>query len=185
MKNLIFTILILTFAMMGFAQNQNNANGFLITDFKWDVTRTDSVATMLMDVPFDSQSATFDTLLLIIEKRKEQDRPARIRLQVPAGIEKTIGVLISFGKSVQQQYGYRAELSAEKVMAPITGCNGKICFVDFQEGFFINDGAGTKTDLIARFNEFDTIHIFFMYADGRQVNLMIPLDGFKKTYPEL
>ncbi|NCA84996.1 MAG: hypothetical protein EOM83_05390 [Clostridia bacterium] len=185
MKILFLNILLFAMAFLGFTQNHNNSTGFLVTDFRWDVTRNDTMATMQMDVPFDSQRATFDTILLIVEKRHQQERPARIRLQVPAGIERNIGVMINFGKNVKKQYGNSSELSGERMMAPISVCEGRVCFVDFPEGYFMNNGAGTKTDLIARFDEFDTIHIFFMYPDGRQANLMIPLDSFRKSYVEL
>ncbi|MDD3527373.1 MAG: hypothetical protein PHX39_10540, partial [Bacteroidales bacterium] len=107
---------------------------------------------------------------------------SRMRLQIPAGIERNIGVMINFGKNVKKEYGYSSELSGEPLMAPCTHCDEQRCYVDFQEGYAGNEGSGNKTDLFASFNEFDTIIIFFMYPDGRQANLMIPLESFRKSY---
>ncbi|MDY0137957.1 MAG: hypothetical protein RBS36_12375 [Thiomicrospira sp.] len=185
MKNLFLTVLMLVPTVLGFAQNDKNGSGFLVTDYQWDIARNDSMATMQMDVPFDNQSGSFDTLLLVVEKSNQQKRPARMCLQIPADAERNIGVMINFGKTVKKDYGYSSELGGEPLMAPYTHCDELMCFVDFQDGYAGNEASGNKTDIFASFNEFDTIIIFFMYLDGRQANLMIPLESFKKTYPQL
>ncbi|HZK08868.1 MAG TPA: hypothetical protein VFC92_11790 [Bacteroidales bacterium] len=180
MKNLFFTVLMLVSAISGFAQNDSNPSGFLVTEYQWDVTRNDSMATMQMDVPFDNQSGSYDTILLVVEKNNQKQRPARMRLQIPADAERNMGVMINFGENVKMEYGYSSELIGEPLMAPYSHCDNQMCYVNFQEGY-----SGNKTDVFARFNEFDTIIIFFMYSDGRQANLMIPLESFRKTYAEL
>ena len=185
MKNLFLTVLMLATTILAFAQDHSSSSGFLVTDYQWDITRNDSVATMQMDVPFDNQSGKFDTLLLVIEKNNQQQRPSRMRLQIPAGIERNIGVMINFGKNVKKEYGYSSELSGGPLMAPYTHCDKQLCYVDFQDGYAGNEGSGNKTDIFASFNEFDTIIIFFMYPDGRQASLMIPLESFRKSYAAL
>ena len=182
MKNLFLTVLMLVTTIVGFAQNHSNPSGFLVTDYRWDITRNDSMATMQMDVPFDNQSGRFDTIFLVVEKNHQQQRPSRMRLQIPAGIERNIGVMVNFGKNVKKEYGYSSELSGGPLMAPYTHCDKQLCYVDFQDGYAGNEGSGNKTDLFASFNEFDTVIIFFMYPDGRQANLMIPLESFRKSY---
>ncbi len=180
MKNLFWTVLMLVPTILGFTQNDKNPSGFLVTEYQWDITRNDSMATMQMDVPFDNQSGSYDTLLLMVEKSNQQQRPASMCLQIPADAERTMGVMINFGKNVKMEYGYSSELSGQPLMAPHSHCDKQFCFVNFKEGY-----SGNKTDLFASFNEFDTVIIFFMYSDGRQVNLMIPLESFRESYKQL
>ena len=159
-----------------------------VKSFTWDIQKTEKGTLMFLDVPYKQDNKNeLEYLSLTIAKVKYKNRPDFISVIIPNNIVQSNGIFIKFAKSVKFKNEKRnVELGKENpIRINFEKCGKADCTARIVDGYVIDKINGKKVDIYQNFFEYDFVIFLFVYSNGSNKSVSVPLFSFKNQYKTL
>lgn len=156
--------------------------------FTWDIEKRDEGNLMYLDVPYARKdNSDFEYLTLTVAKANSSNRPEFISVILPNNIDTANGIFIHFANSVESKNGeMKMELvKGNPVRITIEKCMFDFCTARLVGGYLTVESTGKKIDIFEKFLTFDHGLFLFVYPDGSNKSVSVPLFSFKEQYKAL